>query len=262
MDIASILGFSLFATIAAFTPGPNNLMLAASGANFGLNRTLPHILGITTGFLLLVLLACFGLASLFAALPNVMEAARWFSLLFLLFLAYKIATAAPPEGIEATKQPNQLYTSHDVSDHQSKGDYSYHLFCYDLCQPGRKPVYRNFSYHAYFCVCDHHLNPVMGLYRKPVWPAIKKPSAFANIQFHDGRLAGVQPCTGQLYSVVGASVSSVSKLAGEQISINSRSSLWVTSRCLMPGGCRTDEPSRKVISPWPSYSNTTQPFRM
>ena len=105
MDIASILGFSLFAAIAAFTPGPNNLMLAASGANFGLNRTVPHILGITTGFLLLVLLACFGLASLFAALPNVMEAARWFSLLFLLFLAYKIATAAPPEGIEASSSP-------------------------------------------------------------------------------------------------------------------------------------------------------------
>jgi len=55
MDIASTLGFSLFATIAAFTPGPNNLMLAASGANFGLNRTLPHIFGITTVFLLLVL---------------------------------------------------------------------------------------------------------------------------------------------------------------------------------------------------------------
>ena len=80
-------------------------MLAASGANFGLRRTLPHITGVTIGFISLVILACFGLASLFAALPGVMEIARWFSLLFLLYLAYKIATAAPPEGVEVQTTP-------------------------------------------------------------------------------------------------------------------------------------------------------------
>ena len=105
MDTASLFGFIIFAGIAAFTPGPNNLMLAASGANFGLRRTLPHITGVTIGFISLVILACFGLASLFAALPGVMEIARWFSLLFLLYLAYKIATAAPPEGVEVQTTP-------------------------------------------------------------------------------------------------------------------------------------------------------------
>ena len=105
MDTASLFGFIIFASIAAFTPGPNNLMLAASGANFGLRRTLPHITGVTIGFISLVILACFGLASLFAALPGVMEIARWFSLLFLLYLAYKIATAAPPEGGEVHTTP-------------------------------------------------------------------------------------------------------------------------------------------------------------
>jgi len=105
MDTASLFGFIIFASIAAFTPGPNNLMLAASGANFGLRRTLPHITGVTIGFISLVILACFGLASLFAALPGVMEIARWFSLLFLLYLAYKIATAAPPEGVEIQTTP-------------------------------------------------------------------------------------------------------------------------------------------------------------
>lgn len=105
MDTASLFGFIIFASIAAFTPGPNNLMLAASGANFGLRRTLPHITGVTIGFISLVILACFGLASLFAALPGVMEIARWFSLLFLLYLAYKIATAAPPEGVEVQTTP-------------------------------------------------------------------------------------------------------------------------------------------------------------
>ena len=105
MDTASLFGFIIFASIAAFTPGPNNLMLAASGANFGLKRILPHITGITIGFVSMVILACLGLASLFAALPGVMEAARWFSLLFLLYLAYKIATAAPPEGLEVQTTP-------------------------------------------------------------------------------------------------------------------------------------------------------------
>lgn len=84
MDTASLFGFIIFAIIAAFTLGPNNLMLAASGANFGLKRTLPHIMGITIGFVSLVIHACLGLASLFASLPGVMEAARWFSLLLLL----------------------------------------------------------------------------------------------------------------------------------------------------------------------------------
>lgn len=105
MDTASLIGFIIFASIAAFTPGPNNLMLAASGANFGLRRTLPHITGVTIGFVSLVILACLGLASLFATLPGVMEVARWFSLLFLLYLAYKIATAAPPEGVDTQTTP-------------------------------------------------------------------------------------------------------------------------------------------------------------
>ena len=52
--------FAVFATIAAFTPGPNNIMLAASGVNFGLRRSLPHIFGITAGFLSVVIAAAFG----------------------------------------------------------------------------------------------------------------------------------------------------------------------------------------------------------
>ena len=94
MDIASILGFSLFAAIAAFTPGPNNLMLAASGANFGLNRTLPHIFGVTTGFLLLVLLACFGLVSLFGQLLKNRQHLRIFNFTMAGLLVCSLAPAS------------------------------------------------------------------------------------------------------------------------------------------------------------------------
>ena len=50
MTLASLISFSIFALTAAVTPGPNNIMLAASGANYGFRRTLPHIIGICVGF--------------------------------------------------------------------------------------------------------------------------------------------------------------------------------------------------------------------
>ena len=97
MDWATTLSFSSFAFVAAFTPGPNNIMLAASGANFGFRATLPHIIGICLGFCLLVLMAGFGLANLFALIPELYAILKFFSFLFLLYMAWKIATATTPE---------------------------------------------------------------------------------------------------------------------------------------------------------------------
>ena len=103
MDWATTLSFSSFAFVAAFTPGPNNIMLAASGANFGFWATLPHIIGICLGFCLLVLMAGFGLANLFALIPELYAILKFFSFLFLLYMAWKIATATSPEqGSRAT----------------------------------------------------------------------------------------------------------------------------------------------------------------
>lgn len=105
MDSVNLVAFSTFAAIAAFTPGPNNLMLAASGANFGVRRTIPHILGITTGFLSLVILGSFGLSGLFALFPQILDIARILAFFFLFYLCWKIATSAPPEGVEGTASP-------------------------------------------------------------------------------------------------------------------------------------------------------------
>ena len=106
MDSVNLIAFSTFAAIAAFTPGPNNLMLAASGANFGVRRTIPHILGITTGFLSLVVMGSFGLSGLFALFPQILEIARVLAFVFLLYLGWKIATSAPPEGVESNATPS------------------------------------------------------------------------------------------------------------------------------------------------------------
>ncbi len=96
MDAASTAAFALFAAVAAFTPGPNNVMLAASGATFGFRGTIPHILGIIVGFGLLVLAGGFGFAGLLAAFPAAHTLLRVAGILFLLYLAWRIGTAGRP----------------------------------------------------------------------------------------------------------------------------------------------------------------------
>ena len=93
MDSSTLVSFATFAMVAAFTPGPNNVMLAASGANFGFRRTLPHIFGILVGFCSLVLAAGLGLATLFAMMPWLYDVLKIISVLFLLYLAWKIGSA-------------------------------------------------------------------------------------------------------------------------------------------------------------------------
>ena len=103
MDYTTIISFTTFASIAAITPGPNNIMLAASGANYGVRRTIPHLTGVTVGFLSLVFASGIGLSGLFAALPQLYDVMRVLSLFFLVYLAWKIANAGPIEETSSSK---------------------------------------------------------------------------------------------------------------------------------------------------------------
>lgn len=96
MDNSTLISFATFAMVAAFTPGPNNVMLAASGANYGFRQTLPHILGILAGFCSLVVAAGLGLATLFEMIPWLYNVLKVISILFLLYLAWKIGSAGRP----------------------------------------------------------------------------------------------------------------------------------------------------------------------
>ena len=100
--LAALLGFAFVATV---TPGPNNLMLMASGANYGFARTIPHMLGITGGFTLMVVLVGAGLIGIFDAYPVSYTLLKLASVAYLLFLARKIATAAPPDGKRPDGRP-------------------------------------------------------------------------------------------------------------------------------------------------------------
>ena len=88
-----LLAFVLFAFATAGTPGPNNMMLLASGANFGFRRTILHILGISVGLGVMVVAMGWGLSGVFRAVPVLHEVLKWVGAAYLLWLAWKIATA-------------------------------------------------------------------------------------------------------------------------------------------------------------------------
>ncbi|WP_432698421.1 LysE family translocator [Marinobacterium sp. YM272] len=85
-----------FAFSMSATPGPNNMMLTASGANHGFIRTLPHMAGITVGCMVLMSAVALGLGALFQQWPALQLGLRVLGSLYLLWLAWKIASAPPP----------------------------------------------------------------------------------------------------------------------------------------------------------------------
>ena len=94
-----------FAFVTSITPGPNNLMLMASGANFGFRRTIPHMLGVGLGFVFMTFLMGLGLSGLFSSWPGLHTALSVVSAVYLLWLAWKIANAAPPEAGQKAGKP-------------------------------------------------------------------------------------------------------------------------------------------------------------
>ena len=94
--LIALLGFAF---VTSVTPGPNNMMLMASGANFGFHRSIPHMLGISLGHALMVFLVGMGLAGAVHAVPGLLTGMKIASILYMLWLAWKIAnSAAPGEG--------------------------------------------------------------------------------------------------------------------------------------------------------------------
>ncbi len=104
MTIEIIFALAAFAFVASITPGPNNLMLMASGTNFGFTRTLPHLLGVGLGFMAMILLVGLGLMQIFETFPLTYQILKYASATYLIYLAWKIATAAPPPNSDNPEQ--------------------------------------------------------------------------------------------------------------------------------------------------------------
>ncbi|MEM1155771.1 MAG: LysE family translocator [Pseudomonadota bacterium] len=89
----------IFALVTSITPGPNNLMLMASGANYGYARSVPHMAGIVAGFAVLLVVVGFGLFEVFETVPATYLVLKVLGVVYLLYLAWKIASAAPPDTV-------------------------------------------------------------------------------------------------------------------------------------------------------------------
>ncbi len=94
-----------FVFVGATTPGPNNIMVTASGANFGYWRTLPHMLGITVGITVMVLAIGIGLGQIFHLVPVLQDVLRLAGSVYMLYLAWKIATAVAVSETKAKARP-------------------------------------------------------------------------------------------------------------------------------------------------------------
>ncbi|HXP64351.1 MAG TPA: LysE family translocator [Steroidobacteraceae bacterium] len=101
---ALILASVPFMISMGITPGPNNILVASSGVNFGFRASLPHILGITIGYPLMLLIVGIGLAKIFIAVPLFHTVLKYISIAYLLYLAVRLALAsAMGEGRRTTK---------------------------------------------------------------------------------------------------------------------------------------------------------------
>lgn len=106
MNAEQLWALVLFATASSITPGPNNMMMLASGVNYGLLRSVPHWLGISTGFGLMLVCLGLGLHAVLGKWPVLYTILRWLGAAYMLYLAYKIAHAAPPqEGVASHAKP-------------------------------------------------------------------------------------------------------------------------------------------------------------
>ncbi|MEO0931895.1 MAG: LysE family translocator [Pseudomonadota bacterium] len=100
--LIALIGFAFASSI---TPGPNNLMLMASGANYGLRRTVPHMLGISLGHAFMVVMVGIVLLRMFETYPVLNIVLKVLSAAYMLWLAWKIANAVAPEAQDVTGKP-------------------------------------------------------------------------------------------------------------------------------------------------------------
>ncbi|MGY8871680.1 MAG: LysE family translocator [Pseudomonadales bacterium] len=92
---AVVLSMIVFALVGAISPGPVNIIATGAGANFGFVRTLPHVLGATVAYALIVFLVGVGLNEVLLRFPQITDVLQYIGGAFLLYMSFKIATANP-----------------------------------------------------------------------------------------------------------------------------------------------------------------------
>ena len=97
------LAFATYSFVMSITPGPNNVMLTASGATFGFRKTVPHILGVSAGFSVVLLAVCAGLDALFTRWPEIQTVLRWLGAAYLIYLGWRILRSGEAQAAQSRK---------------------------------------------------------------------------------------------------------------------------------------------------------------
>lgn len=105
-----VIAYILFAAAAAFTPGPNNVMLMTSGLNYGFQRSLAHLAGVTIGYSVMLGLVGLGLGAVFTAYPILQTILKYVGAVYLTWLAYVIATSKPADAQSAAEGSPMTFT--------------------------------------------------------------------------------------------------------------------------------------------------------
>ncbi|TAX35401.1 LysE family translocator [Rhizobium leguminosarum] len=111
MPLDTFLALVLFAFTTSITPGPNNMMLFASGVNFGFRRTIPHMFGIGVGFFSLLIGVGFGLGALLHTVPVVYTALKFAGGAYLVWIAWKIATSRSLSESSTGAEPMSFFAA-------------------------------------------------------------------------------------------------------------------------------------------------------
>jgi threonine/homoserine/homoserine lactone efflux protein len=98
-----LLPLCTFAAVTTITPGPNNAMIMASGLNYGFKRSLPHLFGICCGFAFMIFATGMGLHAVFTQVPMLQVILKYAGAIYLLWLAWKLAHAAPMNAEQAAR---------------------------------------------------------------------------------------------------------------------------------------------------------------
>ncbi|PSW15631.1 lysine transporter LysE [Photobacterium rosenbergii] len=111
MEYHHLIALVTFAFVSTVTPGPNNIMLMTSGANVGFWRTIPHMMGIIFGFSFMVILVGVGLVGMFQNYPILHQVLQGVSVIYLLYLAFKIAKSQPAISSQTQFQPMTFFSA-------------------------------------------------------------------------------------------------------------------------------------------------------
>ncbi len=102
--VAMLLSIITFTMSTVMSPGPNNIMLLSSGLTFGYKKTIPHMFGIILGFPLMVLIIGLGMGALFEKFPLVLTVLKVVGILYLFWMAYKIARNSSSYEVDENNQ--------------------------------------------------------------------------------------------------------------------------------------------------------------